>query len=99
MIMNVTVLAQDTTEKTVKFVSSLYYSHTMCIHILITVAHWSTWFSSLIKPSTETVHYMLTHYKWLWTIVNNVEFLRDSFLRAVFKRKVINNAELTLYIT
>ena len=92
MTMNVIVLVQDTTEETVKYVSTavyIIYNVYSISSLSFLVAYWSTWFSNLIRPSTETVHYMLTHYKWLWTIINNVEFLRDSFLRAMFKRKMM----------
>ena len=61
------------------------------VYSLFIVAYWSTWLSSLIRPSTETLHYLLTHYEWLWNIVNNMEFLRDRFLKAVFKRKINSN--------
>ena len=48
------------------------------------VAHWSTWFKTLLKPSQETTHFLLTHFSWLWWIVNNVGFIQDTVMRAVY---------------
>ena len=30
------------------------------------------------------MHYLLTHYSWLWWIVNNVGFIRDPLMRVVY---------------
>lgn len=35
-----------------------------------------------LKPSPDTVHYILTHFRWLWNIINST-FLRDSLMRVV----------------
>ena len=51
------------------------------------LAYWSSWFSEMVRPSSETVHYILTHYGWLWGIVNNVGFIRDAFISSVFRSK------------
>ena len=47
-------------------------------------AHWGTWVKSLIKPSQDTLHYLLTHFSWVWWIVNNVEFIQNPIMRAVY---------------
>ncbi|KAL4617393.1 prostaglandin G/H synthase 1-like [Arapaima gigas] len=36
----------------------------------------------LLKPSPDVVHYILTHFKWLWDIINK-SFLRDVLMRLV----------------
>lgn len=36
----------------------------------------------LLKPSPDVVHYILTHFRWLWDIVNYT-FLRDVLMRLV----------------
>lgn len=51
-------------------------------------AYWSTWLSQLLRPSPETQHYLLNHFSWFWYIVNNVEFINDYLLRAVYQRRV-----------
>ncbi|XP_076833033.1 prostaglandin G/H synthase 2a [Brachyhypopomus gauderio] len=43
----------------------------------------STWIASMLKPNPNTVHYILTHYKWIWDIINNISFLRDAIMRYV----------------
>lgn len=35
-----------------------------------------------LKPSPNVVHYILTHFHWLWDIINNT-FLRDVLMRLV----------------
>ncbi|XP_034728551.1 prostaglandin G/H synthase 1 isoform X1 [Etheostoma cragini] len=35
-----------------------------------------------LKPSSATVHFILTHFQWFWDIVNS-SFLRDTFMRLV----------------
>ncbi|KAK1786302.1 hypothetical protein P4O66_018008 [Electrophorus voltai] len=42
-----------------------------------------TWITSILKPSPNTVHYILTQYKWIWDIINNISFLRDAIMRYV----------------
>ncbi|XP_051907896.1 phosducin-like protein [Hippocampus zosterae] len=36
----------------------------------------------LLKPGADTVHYILTHFHWLWDVVNNT-FLREVLMRLV----------------
>uniref|UniRef100_A0AAY4AHM3 Prostaglandin G/H synthase 1 n=1 Tax=Denticeps clupeoides TaxID=299321 RepID=A0AAY4AHM3_9TELE len=36
----------------------------------------------LLKPGPEIIHYMLTHFQWLWSIINNT-FLRGTLMRIV----------------
>ncbi|KAL1022835.1 hypothetical protein UPYG_G00033020 [Umbra pygmaea] len=42
-----------------------------------------TWIKLSLKPTPNTVHYLLTHYKGLWNIINSISFLRDSIMRYV----------------
>lgn len=49
----------------------------------VSLAEFSTWLSSVLKPSPNTVHHLLTHYRWMWDILNNVRFLRDALMRYV----------------
>ncbi|AEV80364.1 prostaglandin G/H synthase 2 [Cercopithecine betaherpesvirus 5] len=37
----------------------------------------------LLKPTPDTVHYVLTHFPTLWWIVNNVPFLRNAVMRYI----------------
>ncbi|XP_005375148.2 PREDICTED: prostaglandin G/H synthase 2 [Chinchilla lanigera] len=37
----------------------------------------------LLKPTPNTVHYILTHFKGVWNIVNNIPFLRNAIMRYV----------------
>uniref|UniRef100_A0A8C5BU89 Prostaglandin-endoperoxide synthase n=2 Tax=Gadus morhua TaxID=8049 RepID=A0A8C5BU89_GADMO len=36
----------------------------------------------LLKPSPDTVHYLLTHFHWLWDVINS-SFLRNILMRVV----------------
>ncbi|KAK2901794.1 prostaglandin G/H synthase 1 [Channa argus] len=36
----------------------------------------------MMKPSPTVAHYILTHFQWLWNLVNNC-FLRDTIMRLV----------------
>ncbi|KAK2901104.1 hypothetical protein Q8A67_009219 [Cirrhinus molitorella] len=38
---------------------------------------------STLKPRPNIVHHILTHYKWIWDIINNISFLRDAIMRYV----------------
>ena len=60
----------------------LYYY--LCALMSNAAAYWSTWFKLLVKPSQETTHYLLTHFSWLWYIVNNVGFIQNTVMRAVY---------------
>ncbi|XP_043941254.1 prostaglandin G/H synthase 2 [Protopterus annectens] len=42
-----------------------------------------TWIRLKIKPSPNTVHYILTHFKPVWNIVNNIPFLHNFVMRYV----------------
>ncbi|CAL8349809.1 prostaglandin G/H synthase 2 [Gadus morhua] len=42
-----------------------------------------TWIKISLKPSPNTVHYLLTHFKGFWNIVNNMSVLRDAIMRYV----------------
>ncbi|XP_003410884.1 prostaglandin G/H synthase 2 [Loxodonta africana] len=37
----------------------------------------------LLKPTPNTVHYILTHFKGVWNIVNNIPFLRNAIMKYV----------------
>lgn len=55
------------------------------IHFLISVfpAEFLTWVKVSLKPSPNTVHYLLTRFKGFWNIINNISFLRDAIMRYV----------------
>uniref|UniRef100_A0A8C4W084 Prostaglandin G/H synthase 1 n=1 Tax=Gopherus evgoodei TaxID=1825980 RepID=A0A8C4W084_9SAUR len=40
----------------------------------------------MIKPSPAFYHFILTHFKWLWNIINNT-FVRDTLMRLVLTGK------------
>ncbi|XP_061094136.1 prostaglandin G/H synthase 2 [Conger conger] len=42
-----------------------------------------TWVKTKLKPTPNTVHYILTHFKGFWNILNNIPFLRDGIMRYV----------------
>ncbi|XP_040263438.1 prostaglandin G/H synthase 2 [Bufo bufo] len=42
-----------------------------------------TWLRVTLKPSPNTVHYILTHFKGIWNIINNISFLRDRIMQYV----------------
>ncbi|KAG8003168.1 Prostaglandin G/H synthase 2 [Nibea albiflora] len=48
-----------------------------------TTPEFLTWLKITLKPSPNTVHYLLTHFKGFWNIVNNISFLRDAIMRYV----------------
>uniref|UniRef100_A0AAQ4QRN2 Prostaglandin G/H synthase 2 n=1 Tax=Gasterosteus aculeatus aculeatus TaxID=481459 RepID=A0AAQ4QRN2_GASAC len=48
-----------------------------------TTPEFLTWVKISLKPSPNTVHYILTHFKGFWNIVNNISFLRDAIMRYV----------------
>ncbi|XP_029474099.1 prostaglandin G/H synthase 2 [Rhinatrema bivittatum] len=39
-----------------------------------------TWLRVTLKPSPSTVHYILTHFKGVWNIINNIPFLRNAIM-------------------
>lgn len=50
-------------------------------------AEFLTWVKVSLKPSPNTVHYLLTHFKGFWNIVNSISFLRDAIMRYVLTCK------------
>ncbi|KAK1795618.1 hypothetical protein P4O66_001015 [Electrophorus voltai] len=40
-----------------------------------------------LKPTPDTVHYILTHFKGLWNVINNIPFLRDAIMGYVLTCK------------
>ena len=55
--------------------------------IYIPIAYWGTWLHNLFKPSPGTMHYLLTHFSWIWAIVNNVGFINDYIMTKVYTSK------------
>ncbi|NXA49871.1 PGH1 synthase, partial [Nothocercus julius] len=41
-----------------------------------------TWLRTLLKPSPAFYHFILTHFQWLWDIIN-ATFVRDTLMRLV----------------
>ena len=50
-------------------------------------AEFFTWLRLTLKPSPNTVHYILTHFEAAWSIINNIPFLRDAIMRYVLMCK------------
>ncbi|XP_060088369.1 prostaglandin G/H synthase 2 [Heteronotia binoei] len=42
-----------------------------------------TWLRLTLKPTPTMVHYILTHFKGVWDIINSIPFLRDAIMRYV----------------
>lgn len=38
---------------------------------------------TFLKPSPPFLHHLLTHYKWLWDIIDSITFLSDNLMRMV----------------
>lgn len=93
--MSVTAPELDTMERTAPHVSHVTPSVQSKIHynavmlmilkfsLFLCLAELSTWIKSNLKPSPNTVHYLLTHYKWIWDLINNISFLRNTLMRYV----------------
>ncbi|XP_026878239.2 prostaglandin G/H synthase 2 [Electrophorus electricus] len=45
-----------------------------------TIPEFFTWVKVSLKPTPDTVHYILTHFKGLWNVINNIPFLRDAIM-------------------
>ncbi|ELV13895.1 Prostaglandin G/H synthase 2 [Tupaia chinensis] len=41
----------------------------------------------LLKPTPNTVHYILTHFKGIWNVINNIPFLRNAIMRYVLSSR------------
>ncbi|XP_062857295.1 prostaglandin G/H synthase 2 [Trichomycterus rosablanca] len=48
-----------------------------------TTPEFFTWLKVSLKPKLNTVHFIMTHFKAVWNIVNNISFLRNSVMRYV----------------
>ncbi|KAJ8011344.1 hypothetical protein DPEC_G00057180 [Dallia pectoralis] len=48
-----------------------------------TTPEFLTWMKTLFKPNPNTVYYVLTNYKWLWNILNNIPFLSNAVMTYV----------------
>ncbi|XP_030219004.1 prostaglandin G/H synthase 1 isoform X4 [Gadus morhua] len=53
-----------------------------------TVPEFWTRIHHLLKPSPDTVHYLLTHFHWLWDVINS-SFLRNILMRVVLTGKAV----------
>ncbi|XP_077188786.1 prostaglandin G/H synthase 2 [Paroedura picta] len=42
-----------------------------------------TWLRVTLKPTPTTVHYILTHFRGVWDLINSIPFLRDAIMRYV----------------
>ncbi|XP_071097198.1 prostaglandin G/H synthase 2-like [Haliotis cracherodii] len=38
----------------------------------------------MLKPDPEQLHHILVNYKWLWSIINNVSFLKNAAMKRVY---------------
>lgn len=45
-------------------------------------AEFWTHLHNLLKPSPAFYHFILTHFKWFWDIINST-FIRDTLMRLV----------------
>ncbi|KAK1329311.1 hypothetical protein QTO34_011492 [Cnephaeus nilssonii] len=51
----------------------------------------------LLKPTPNTVHYILTHFKGVWDIVNSIPFLRNAIMKYVLTwKKELPDSEVIL---
>uniref|UniRef100_A0A8C6P184 Prostaglandin G/H synthase 1 n=1 Tax=Nothobranchius furzeri TaxID=105023 RepID=A0A8C6P184_NOTFU len=57
-------------------------SHTGYYGENCTIPEFRTQIRLKLKPSPSVVHYLLTHFKWFWDIINN-SFLCDTIMRLV----------------
>ncbi|XP_034979645.1 prostaglandin G/H synthase 2 [Zootoca vivipara] len=48
-----------------------------------TTPEFFTWLKVTLKPAPSTVHYMLTHFKAVWDVINNFPFLHNTIMRYV----------------
>ncbi|GAA6093783.1 prostaglandin G/H synthase 2 [Tachysurus ichikawai] len=48
-----------------------------------TIPEFLTWLKVSLKPTPNTVHYILTHFRAFWNIISNIPVLRDSVMRYV----------------
>lgn len=46
-----------------------------------------TWIKSTLKPAPSVVHHILTHYKWIWDLINNISYLRNSIMSYILTCK------------
>ncbi|CAK8696015.1 unnamed protein product [Clavelina lepadiformis] len=57
----------------------------------------STTVVSWLKPSKTTLHYTLTHFPWIWKIVNSISLLRRFLMKAVLKVRIGSIVEPSPY--
>ncbi|XP_051893094.1 prostaglandin G/H synthase 1-like [Pristis pectinata] len=58
-------------------------THTGYHGVNCTMPYFWTSVYTFLKPSPAFSHYLLTHYKWLWDIINKISFLSDNLMRLV----------------
>lgn len=54
----------------------------------LAIAEFWTRVRRFLRPSPDVVHYILTHFHWLWDIINNT-FLRNVLMRLVLTGQMI----------
>lgn len=62
-----------------------------CTFSFLSTAQFFTWLKVTLKPAPNTVHYILTHFKGMWNIINKISFLRDGIMRYVLTCKLQTN--------
>ncbi|XP_050414504.1 prostaglandin G/H synthase 2 [Patella vulgata] len=46
-------------------------------------------FVLLIKPSPEGLHHLLVNNKWLWTLINNISYLKNKAMKRIYTMRSI----------
>lgn len=42
---------------------------------------------NFVKPTPDTTHYLLTHFKWFWSTVNRIGFIRGYLMTYIYKSR------------
>lgn len=58
---------------------------------LLPPAEFWTRLHNLLKPSPAFYHFILTHFKWFWDIINST-FIRDTLIRLVLTGEGLEKA-------
>lgn len=69
---------------------------TSCVFSLYIQSFFSaaTWMQSLkywIRPSPETIHYLLTNFQPVWDVVNSIPFMQKFLMKIIYVGKSIAN--------
>lgn len=72
---------------TVIILQNCAYNVSRSFLFLLIAAEFLTRIKLLLKPTPNTVHYILTHFKGVWNIVNKISFLRNMIMRYVLTCK------------